>query len=570
MAEFKSTDVRTFSEVIKLKERFEIPNFQRAYTWGNKELQDFFKSIVENNEEYFIGNIVTVDEKPLKIVDGQQRLTTISLLLCVIRDLFKNVEATDKEDKILVEQSEEMINSYLIHRDLNQIPVKINKTLFLGKDSYREVYEKIVDHKIDIIDLKELGDNEKRIINNYKILKKLLKDYIETSKISRLKEILGKTLSLQMILIICATDNDVYSIFEGFNSTGLGLSVADLVKNSILKQSKNNKEIQNNVETTWIEIEDMFNLTGISRFPKFLRHQWISENGYILMSNLFGEIRDKKVKNKTAEQIDNYILQLNKDAKIYMGMIFKNYERLLELDNIELDLFRKFRYLRNDQVYELLLTYYKAYKVKNLRKTSLKKYLTRIWIFVVRSRFISINPSEYEKIFASHCVEISEANAQSEIGKYFNIFIDKLKKLVSDNDQFVENFINDVHYGKDNSLIIEAFTSIMMKENVESQIRNRGIEHILPQEPRKWGLTKTEIREYVHNIGNLTLLCEKHNVDVSNDTIEKKAKYYSKSNFLINQEIASKWKNKFKKDWKSAIDERGKEIAKKVSEIWKL
>ncbi len=570
MAEFKSTDIHTFSELCDVKKRFEIPNFQRAYTWKNKELQDFFNSIVENEKEYFIGNIVTIDEKPLKIVDGQQRLTTISLLLCAIRDLFKNVEAINKDDKLLVEQSAEIINSYLIYKDMQQVPAKIHKRLFLGKDTYREVFEKIVDNKIDKIDLKELGDNEKRIFNNYKILKKLLKDYIETSKISRLKNILEKTLSLQIILINCATDNDVYSIFEGFNSTGLGLSVADLVKNAVLRQSNDNKKIQNNIETTWIEIEDMFNSTRISRFPKFLRHQWISENGYVLMSNLFGDIRSKKVKKKTADQIDNYVLQLNKDAKIYMGMIYKEYEQLLELDNEDLDLFTKFRYLRNDQVYELLLTYYKAYKSKKIKRKSLGKYLKKIWIFIVRSKFISINPSEYEKIFANHCKEISGVDESQEVTKYFNIFIDKLKRLVLDDQQFIENFINDVSYGTENSLIIEAFTEIMKKENIESQIRNRGIEHILPQEPRKWGLTKTDVREYVHNIGNLTLLCEKHNVDVSNDTIENKTKCYSKSNFLINQEIASKWKDKFKKDWKSAIDERGREVAKKISEIWKL
>jgi len=525
MAEFKSTEVHTFSALCDVKKRFEIPNFQRAYTWRNKELQDFFNSIVENDKEYFIGNIVTVDEKPLKIVDGQQRLTTISLLLCAIRDLFKDVEATNRDDKILVEQSAEIINSYLIYKDMQQIPAKIHKRLFLGKNEYREVFEKIVDNKIDKIDLIELGDNERRIFNNYNILKKLLRDYIETSKISRLKSILEKTLSLQIILINCATDNDVYSIFEGFNSTGLGLSVADLAKNAVLKQSNEDKELQNNIETTWIEIEDMFNSTRISRFPKFLRYQWISENGHILMSNLFGEIRDKKVKNKTADQINDYILHLNNDAKIYMGMIYKEYERLLELENDEIELFTKFRYLGNDQVYELLLTYYKAYKSKKFRGKSLKKYLKKIWIFIVRSKFISINPSEYEKIFAGHCKEISEADDSQEVGKYFNFFIEKLKKLVSDDNQFIENFINDVSYGTENSLLIEVFTEIMKKENVESQIRNGGIEHILPQEPKKWGLTKTDVREYVHNIGNLTLLCEKHNVDASNDTIENKAKY---------------------------------------------
>lgn len=570
MAKFNKTEDYTFAKFCKTFNRFEIPNFQRPYSWKNKQLQDFFNSIVENKERYFIGNIVAVDGNPLKIIDGQQRLTTISILLCAIRDLFLEIDPKDEEEKTFIEQREASINAYLFFADLDERPASVYKRLFLGKRKYRSVFGKIIDGTINDVDLSTFGDNEKRIVKGYNILKKLLSDFISNSKIDRLEQVLQKTLSLQIILIVCDSDNDIYSIFEGFNSTGLGLSVADLIKNAVLRQSDTDIDIQNNVETAWLEMEELFEATSTSKFPKFLRHQWISEGGYILMSNLFGEIKDKKINNKSPKEILEYISILTNDAKIYIGIMYKQYEKFLDIDDDVLQLFKKFRFLRNDQVYEILLAYYKAYKSKKLRKATLQKYLKQIWIFVLRSRFISINPSNYEKIFAKHCEEVVNVNDSKEFSRYFNIFIDKLKKLVEDDKQFIENFVSDIKYDNDNKLITEVFFEIMENENSGIQLKNPEIEHILPQSPKKWRLQKSEIREYVNNIGNLTLLFEKDNKDAKNETIDVKAKIYKNSSFNVTQEICSIWKKQFKDDWQKAIDERGIEIVTRISKIWKL
>jgi uncharacterized protein with ParB-like and HNH nuclease domain len=570
MANFKKTEDYTFAKLCKTFSRFEIPNFQRPYSWKNKQLQDFFNSIVENDKEYFIGNIVSVDHNPLKIIDGQQRLTTISLLLLAIRDLYLEISPKNKTEETIIEQREKSINAYLLYEDLDNVPAKIHKRLCLGKDKYQSVYEAITDDKIDQIDIKELGDNEKRILSNYNILKKITNEYISNSKIDRLEEILGKTLSLQIILIVCENDNDIYRIFEGFNSTGLGLSVADLVKNSVLMQSGDNIDIQNNVETSWLEMENLFESSNVSKFPKFLRHQWISENGYILMSNLFTQIKEEKIKNKSAKQILDYVNNLEDEAKIYLGIMYEQHEKLLNIDKKLLDIFKKFRFLRNDQVYEVLLAYYKAYKNKKIKQSSLQKYLKKIWIFVLRSRFISINPSEYEKIFASHCKNIVQVKDNKEFSKYFNIFIDKLKPLVRDDEQFIENFVSDVAYGNENKLIKETLIEIILQENKNIAVRDPEIEHILPKEPKKWNLTKTETREYINRLGNLTLLFEGDNKDVGNEKLDIKIKIYNNSGININKEISKKWKDIFKNDWQKAIDDRSIEIANKISKIWRL
>lgn len=571
MANFKETKDYSFAKLCKSFNKFQIPNFQRPYSWKMKQIQDFFKSILENEKEYFLGNIVTIYNDPLKIIDGQQRLTSISLLLAAIRDLYLEIQCKNEQEGQITSQRNKSINSYLFYEDLDVVPAKVEARLNLGKEKYQSVYKKIIEKNAKEINLKSLGDNEKRIISNYFVFKKLVSDYISNSKLDRLEEILEKTLSLQFILIGCSDDNDIYKIFEGFNSTGLGLSVADLIKNSVLMQSSSDVEMQNNIETVWLEMENLFETTNSTgKFPKFLRYQYISENGYIPMSSLFEIIRNTKIKDKKPKDVFEYVLKLNQEAGIFIGMIYEKYQKNLDLDAELLDDFKKFRLLRNDQVYEVLLSYYKAYKTNKIKKSSFRGYLKKIWIFVLRSRFVSINPSEYEKIFANHCENISIAKNSSDFSKQFDIFINKLKKLVSDNEQFVENFVSDVCYDSDGKLIKEVILEIMRNENKSIKINCPEIEHILPQDPKKWGLTKTEIREHVNRLGNLTLLFEGHNKDASNDIFNNKAKIYNKTGFYFNSDIETIWGDKFKNNWKMAINERSIDIAKRIANIWKL
>lgn len=570
MANFTKTEPYVFAQFCTTFEKFSIPNFQRPYAWTNKNIQDFWSSVVSNEKEYFIGNIVAVDNKPLQIIDGQQRITTISLLLVAIRDSYLELKLRDPKDKQKVKQKEQLINRYLCDEDLSIVPAEKYRRLTLGKDIFQKVYDKLLDKKVEEIKLEELGDNQKRLISNYKTLKSLISKHIEGSELSRLDEVLDKTLSLQFIVIICSTENDIYNIFEGFNSTGLGLSVSDLVKNSILKGTNDDVQIQRNIEEQWNELEMLFEETSVSKFPKFLRHQWISTQGYESMSGLYRVIKKDRVDDKSPEDIKNYVEGILIDGKIYVGMQYDKYTKYLDLPEDIIKELVKFRFLRNEQVYEVLLCYYKIFKLGNIKPSALKKMICRLWIFIVRAKFVSISPSEYERIFASYCKDLCEAKSTEEIAKESDIFFAKLKKLSSSKKQFIENFISDVKYGTDNKLIKTAFVELMQADNPEISTNKPEIEHILPQEPIEWKLTKTEIKDSVNKLGNLTLLFSDFNKENSNKTMDFKRKVFKKSQFKLNQEIESKWSDDFDVNFSKAIALRGEELVTRLEKIWSL
>lgn len=577
MANFNETKDYTFAKLCNHFEKFRIPNFQRPYSWTNKHIQDFWSSILSNNKPYFVGNIVAVKnenetEGGLFIVDGQQRLTTINLTLIAIRDSFDQIKnKRNSKEKIL--RIKQRISKFLKDDDLSKSVESEYKRLNLGKTSYQEVFDKLVDG-VDIKneDKKSFSDTQKRILNNYETIKSFINEELKNGGLDKLEEILQKVLELQFIIIVCETENDIYGIFEGFNSTGLGLSVADLVKNAILKGSVSDLHTQNQTEELWRELEELFEDTdnASSKFPKFLRHYWISQYGDVRMSSLYRKIKEEKIENKKPAQIKDFVSSVLSEGKIYLGLIYQKHENNLDCSKELKELFAEFRFLQNDQVYEVLLSYYRAYQHSKISESFLKKVLSKLWIFTARSSFVSVSPSDYEKIFASHCKEVFSASDSSEISSYSDIFFTKLKKLVASKEQFIDNFLNDVQFNKNKKLITRVFRDLIKLENPEIITSNPEIEHILPQEPKEWGLSKVDIKDYVHKIGNLTLLFSDYNKENSNKNIDLKRVIFNKSAFSLNKEIDTIWADKFKNDFRSAINDRGLDIVSKIEKVWQL
>lgn len=579
MAKFTETKAYWFWKFCKTYEKFEIPKFQRPYSWKNKQLQDFFSSILENEEDYFIWNIISVlpidnvnniENFSLQIIDGQQRLTTLFLLLSVIK---KQLSDLPEKEGINIKWKIARIDNILFWKDAEDFSDDIWETkLTFNKQSYTDLFKTILLNELNDDIEKQSSDIEKRLISNFYILNKLIKDHIQWwDDFENLNLLLTKIMKLQFIFIWVSTDSDIYWIFEWFNATWLGLSVADLIKNSILNNTKQDKNIQDSVTFLWDEMEDLFSsTTSLNKFPKFIRYQWISKNWYISLSNLYSEINKIKIKWHNQDDILNFITELNEDSKIYLWIMYEKHEKFLDIPKNLISHFSDFRYLRNDQVYEVLLSYYRLYKNGLVKEWTLIKNLKKLWIFVVRSRFVSINPSDYEKKFAKHCEILSDANKES-INSYLDWFISEIKKLVSDDKQFITNIVSDVRYNdSDKKLIKKIFLAIFEKENSTISINEPEIEHILPQKPVKWWLTEREIKTHINMIWNLTLLFSWDNKKVGNEKMDIKSTNYANSAFDFNKDLSLKWKDEFNNDYQTAIDNKSIIIADKISKIWKI
>lgn len=579
---FSDTHPYTFSAFCESYKKFLVPHFQRAFAWKSKQINELWESMITNENEYFIGNVVclTASEESddrVVIIDGQQRLFTISLLLSVIKDECCSLSSKTKKEQEQIERIKDAISRFLFYQDLLH-PLDMRVRLLHTKSNLKEIYEKLLKREIDVYNRKvinELDDNQIKYVRNYKTIHRLVKQYIKGKELEKLIELLEKTSSLTFIVITCNSDNDAYHIFEGLNATGIGLSVADLVKNAVLQKVKS-RSAKNIVEDNWNEIESIFEETRISLFPKFLRHQWISREGYISTGKLYDSIKRNKLYKRESSEIIDYTKEILKDAKVYSSFRFEPKENYL-LENKKIDkgivnVIKRFRYLDIEQVFELLLAYYNKFiATDKYTKKQLCFHLEVLWTFCFRAKIIDINPSEYEKKFADHCKFINYFK-KKEMDRMSVNFYKELACLVDNDKDFKDNFVADLKYkdGSDNTLIMYLLETIMNSQDPKIRLRLPSIEHILPKNPSKWGLKKDEVKDFVNNIGNLTLLYGKDNKSLGNETMKVKVKkVYSKSFFSLNEALA-KMERKFSENPSEAIKSRGYDLSELAAKIWKL
>ncbi len=574
---FIDTAPYQYTELCDRYKRFSMPHNQRPYAWKNTQLSEFWDAIIENDKRYFIGNLVCLNpssdsDDTLVIVDGQQRLTTISLFLISFKIILTEIYKTKNNRKI--EGVINLIEDYLYWR--NPRTQELKPRLIPGKENLLEIYNALIDGDFsDVIPVK-LDDNQIRYWNNIKSALILIRKEIKNKKEEDIDLLVQKILSVEFIAIVVNSENDIYDLFEGLNSTGLGLGVADLLKNAVLK-STNQKNIRYDIELNWAQIENIFESTRTALFPKFLRHYWISRNGYISGSKLFKTIKKDKIEGKPGKEVGLFTKELLDSAQIYIGLRFEEYESnlsLLKKDESLKKTIRMFEYMGGlDQVYEVLLAFYNKKLIdKNYKNGMLKSDMQRLLNFVILARFSSINPSDYENSFASMC-EISIRHSDIEYKKHIGKEFKELFNLLSDRESFAVNFSQELEYGSDSKLIEYILLKIMSNYNEDDRgitVLDPNIEHILPKSPKKWGYSREQVSEFVNKIGNLTILHSADNNDVGNETLEEKIKSaYSVSKFNFNKDIKN-YKNIFMKDPKNAVFLRGKDIGKLVYDFLKV
>ncbi len=283
----KATETTVLNFIGGLDKVFIIPPFQRNYEWEAVQCRELFNDVIEaykNNKSHYLGNVVYYKGKndgasysELILVDGQQRVTTILLLLCALRDSLS-------EDDINVCK----INSRYLLNDTGdkRYRVRLKQT---SKDT---------DNLMAVIDKTPVENNNSNIIKNYMVFLELIKecginpvDLYET--VPKL-EIVDVNLQIEDDL------NAVQTVFEKINSTGTRLTPADLIRNYLLL-AKNSTEQDRLYEDYWIKIEQQVKNDNISKFAQ----------DYLVM-NIFEDVREDMIYKVFKEHfIENNALHID-------------------------------------------------------------------------------------------------------------------------------------------------------------------------------------------------------------------------------------------------------------------
>jgi uncharacterized protein with ParB-like and HNH nuclease domain len=540
----KAKSVSFFEFEKEFTRQYFVPTLQRPYVWeAKKHVKKFLDDIEENSKNYFIGSIVVVGSKDgttgrEEIIDGQQRLTTISLLLISIRDLIRENKLENQCEIILRE-----IDSFLKyidsfdHQEIIRLKFSDNNTDFFFKNMINAEKE-----------VTPSTETQTRMIENYKYISSyFFEKFTVNGKFnkSNIVEYFEKIKSLQAIGITCRDHTIAYELFESINATGLSLASVDLIKNFVFKKVKDNQKLLVSIEKDWGELESIFS-EDRSLLKTFLRHQWISRGEYVSHAALFKGVEDKF--KDGGEKITQYIEVILCDAKLYYALRKHNIEDLSKVNKLKgfeqknlKEVLRFLHFLGVDQVYAPILYFY-----VNKNANQFIKYTNKLVAFQFLYKYIPGSPSAAERIFANMTKDRDNENFHKLIE-----LVDKSK------ENFREKFIEKSIYrgGKSGDLQF-ALERYVYSKGGPKAFKEPTIEHIINQNRDDKNL---------HKIGNLTIFERDVNSSLP-EKFQEKISHYRNSAYLEHQEIIDNYN--FTNNHLVAIEKRSNDIAGDVYDIF--
>ncbi len=542
-------------DILNGKKQFLIPAYQRIYSWTIEQCDRLWKDIVdmqkEGKEGHFVGSIVNIAEKTkatgvskYTIIDGQQRITTLTLLLAALRD-YGNEHPEDTSI------DPEEINNELLKNQYGKNDEKY-KLLLTKTDR---------DTLIDLVDNKPITEGtSSRLLINYEFFRGKINSMVLTPV--QIYESIGK---LQIANItLDRNKDDPQAIFESLNSTGKELSESDLIRNYVLMglEPEEQKQVY---DYSWYPMEQLFTYeTQEGLMDRFFRDYLTMKNGRIPKQNrVYEEFKIYRQKSWTGS-IGELCKDLRKFAKYYTDIVYKN-STIPALEQLYIDISD----LRMEVVYPFLLKVLDDREENIISEDDLEEIIGLCISYVLRRGVCDIPTNSLNKTFAALINKIKIDDYVNSIKAFF--VLGSWRREFPNDEKFKKTFMEcDIYNMRTRNFILSHLEKYENKSCMN--IEKYTIEHIMPQNSKlsaEWqkdlGENWKEIQKtYLHTIGNLTLTA--YNSEMSDKPFVEKRDMkggFIESGLRLNSYLIklSEWNE-------DHIKERAEQLADKALKIW--
>lgn len=530
---------RTIGNILTEQICYEIPPYQRPYSWKKENVQALLEDVWEayeaNDKEYFIGSLITIEKEKNQrydVVDGQQRLTTLNLIFARLRDhitndaakqelgkriLPRNVLTGEAETPRLLLRKKDQIFFRRHVLEAQPIPVKNRESL--------DVPQQRIAENLDAIDCFCMGKDEQVL--------KLFANYM-----------------LQMVYVVFVnTDSwkSAYRLFNVLNARGLSLSNADLIKNTLFSilGAQVNRSFE--LEDRWLELEEEL---GVDRLDIFFGHHRTS-------------IRALKARGSLHEEYEPIIRETNGGPFAFLDKTIdsaENYMKIVDAEFTDSTTLRSLQALQRveyDEWIPPLLTYLNK-PVAELPET---EFITLLEKITMQNWVRRLGRTARLTVYFQLISAINNGKSADEVRDIF--------RKNAQNKEFFELLGGEV-YGKPfDAAILLRLEEASQDESVSKSYNGRlTIEHVLPQALKdnywKTRFTEDEHSLYLHRLGNLAMLCGSKNYKAQYYDFDRKKKIYSdrgeKVSFDLTKEIC------LEKEWTVEVIKRRQERIMQLAE----
>jgi uncharacterized protein with ParB-like and HNH nuclease domain len=554
MAELVRGGEKTILEFIGgLDKAFIIPPFQRNYEWSEANCKELFFDIItscDSGNPHYLGNIIYYIDtnntdasfREFVLIDGQQRVTTILILLCALRDNIDNVVLKEK------------INKQYLKNDAEDEKYRVR----LKQTAYdAAAFEALIENRFDDI------TPTSNVMKNYTTFCSLIKNCSNDAQ-----KIFNSITKLEVVDVLLQVSNDlkaVQTIFEKINSTGKQLTAADLIRNLLLL-TKSSKEQERLYTQYWLNIEKNLGSELISVFAR----------DYLVMKT-YSDVKEDEIypqfKKFVSEKDNETILkELLRYSKKYAFIKFENcpakpINKYLKIFNL----------LETKDVYPLYLYLFDKFDIENSKKSieSLENVFKTLSDFLIRYRIVkpsggggalrSVIQTLIEKIDGNDIeatpekIQFELSNSSSESGRYPND--DEFKGVLLSNNAL------SYRYGRVLFMLLEE----TLYKNISVEWREVTIEHLMPQTlSNAWkkalgGNDEADriYEAYLNHLGNLAPVSREYNSEMSNRIWDEKKLILKDIQFNSTSGVTVQFQ-----DWnEKSIKERGEKLVDTLCKI---
>ena len=533
------TENNTFRKLIGNGLTYRIPRFQRDYSWTNEEWEDLWMDLLgtlkaDGEAAHYMGYLVlqSDDDKTFDVIDGQQRLTTISIIvLAILKNIQRLIDAGN-DAEANKRRKEQIQQTYVGYLDPVTLVARPKLSLNRNNNNYFQTYLVPLGH----LPQRGFRTSEHQLRKAFEWFDKRVADYLKAStgdEGMRLAKLVEDTSDRLFFTVITVTDElNAYKVFETLNARGVRLSATDLLKNylfSVLDRGGETDHELRNLEDRW---EAIVGRLQSENFPDFLRVHWNSRRSFARQADLFKTIRAQV---GTPEAVFLLLREMEEDLDTYLALSSPEPSDWSQEDK---NLASSLKTFRVRQPFPLLLAAKRMFDAPDF--TGL---LRATVVISMRFNVIgSYSTAEQERKYN----EVAERIAKKELATLGSALL-AMRSIYPDDTAFRAAFAEKAIRTTDSRnnrvvrFILCALEKHLSRQDYSFTSDAFNIEHVLPQNaPDGWGgFSNDDAEALVYRLGNMTLLHASANRELGAETYDQKRAIYEQSGFAITKKLAN-------------------------------
>ncbi len=542
-----------FQQLLNGKIQYVIPLYQRTYSWTENQWEQLWIDLLEvydmpEPRNHFIGSVVTQQigvtspegTRKYTLIDGQQRMTTLFILLSVVREQAEQIDGSLYSE--ILENS--LINKFVNEEDrIKLMPTQADRDSFASVVDGKSPEPGTQIEKARKFFMKVLGDKDAS--GNEIDLRKLYRSIVQ---------------HLDMVSILLEGDDSPNRIFESLNNTGMPLSVADLIRNYLLMNITDPRHQGEAYKEYWYPMQQSLMNESRDDMGDFFWRYLMMDGSLTRKDDTYDEIR-KRLKSPTPDEVVDKMKEFLKFSDYYAQITEKKCSDINIKEQIQ-----RLNQWEVEVAYPFLMTAFDGLASNRISAEQLVSVMRMIESFVVRRTVCGVPTNQLRRIFAQLSGQV-----------HTDTIIESTRTYLSENrwpsdDEFRSRFVDFRLYVparlRRTRLVLYSLERSFGHKEIPELNSNITIEHIMPQTlSPEWrsaiGPSAAEIHDqWVDTVGNLTLTG--YNPNMGNKPFAEKKSSFAQSKFSLSESLrdVSKWDE-------DAIQSRGNEMADRALLIWR-